>query len=141
MADTIEHFTNDGAGDTALVPRRAAWRQRLIDAERGITQSVRKDGTFFVHLFVGLAIIAAGLALELGALSWAITCLSITLVLSAEMFNQMLKILWKDAGRHLPAESRNAIRIGTAAVVLTGVGAVLAILLVYAQRVAELRGN
>ncbi len=121
--------------------RRSAWRRRLIDAERGIALGIRTDSTQFVHLFIGLTIIAAGMVLGLGLTQWAIVSLSITLVLSTEMFNQMLKLLWKDAARDLPFESRNAIRIGTGAVVLTSVGTSLAVLLVFAQRIREMQGK
>jgi diacylglycerol kinase (ATP) len=121
--------------------RRSAWRRRLIDAERGIALGIRTDSTQFVHLFIGLTVVVAGMVLGLGLTQWAIVSLSITLVLSAEMFNQMLKLLWKDAARDLPFESRNAIRVGTGAVLLTTVGASLAVLLVFAQRIREMQGK
>ena len=113
----------------------------MIDAERGIALGIRTDSTQFVHLFIGLTVVVAGMVLGLGLTQWAIVSLSITLVLSAEMFNQMLKLLWKDAARDLPFESRNAIRVGTGAVLLTTVGASLAVLLVFAQRIREMQGK
>lgn len=113
--------------------RRSSWRQRLIDAETGVRLGVRTDGTFFVHLFVGCGILATATVLGLSVLEWAVLILSMTFVLSAEMFNQILRILWKEAAHHLPAELRNAVRIGTAAVVISSVGAVIAIGLVMAR--------
>ena len=96
---------------------------------------IRTDGTFFVHLFVGCGILATASVLGLSAVDWSIIVLSMTFVLSAEMFNQMLRVLWKEAAHHLPQELRNAVRIGTAAVVLSSVGAVIAIGLVFARAV------
>ena len=33
--------------------RRPAWRQRLVQAERGLVKGVRSDSAFFVHFFGG----------------------------------------------------------------------------------------
>lgn len=94
---------------------------------------VRTDGTLFVHLFVGCAILATAIVVGLSTLDWAILVLSMTFVLSAEMLNQMLRILWKEAAHHLPVELRNAVRMSTAAVVISSIGAVIAIGLVLAR--------
>lgn len=121
--------------------RRSPWRQRLIDAENGIRLGVRTDSTFFVHLFVGCGILATAMVVGLSAVDWAILVLSMTFVLSAEMFNQMLRILWKEAAHHLPQELRDAVRIGTAAVVISSVGAVIAIGLVFARALLSSTGG
>ena len=31
---------------------RPAWRQRLVDAERGVMQGIRGDSAFFVYFFL-----------------------------------------------------------------------------------------
>lgn len=121
--------------------RRSPWRQRLIDAETGMRLGVRTDGTFFVHLFVGCGVLATATVLGLSVLEWAVLILSMTFVLSAEMFNQILRILWKEAAHHLPPELRNAVRIGTAAVVISSIGAVIAIGLVMARHLAGGQGG
>ncbi|MDF1742662.1 MAG: hypothetical protein P1V19_03145, partial [Gimesia sp.] len=51
---------------------RPEWRQRLVDAERGITFGIRLDSTFFIHFFSGSAVIAAAMLLGLSATHWAI---------------------------------------------------------------------
>ena len=38
---------------------RSEWRQRLIDVESVIKFGIRLDSTFFIHFFVGSAVIAA----------------------------------------------------------------------------------
>jgi diacylglycerol kinase len=121
--------------------RRSQWRQRLIEAESGFRLGIRTDGTLFVHLFILSGILAAGFVLQLGLVQWALLVLAITLVLSAELFHQMLRVLWKGAERHLPSELRNVVRIGTAAVVLSSVGAVVVLALVFAQRISQMRGG
>ena len=96
---------------------------------------------FFVRLFIGCAILATATVVGLSILDWAILVLSMAFVLSAEMFNQMLRILWKEAAHHLPGEMRDAVRIGTAAVVISSVGAVIAIGLVMARNVLSSHGG
>lgn len=102
---------------------------------------IRTDGTFFVHLFAGCGILTTAAVLGLGAVEWAIVVLAMAFVLSAEMFNQMLRILWNEAEHHLPVDLRNAVRIGTAAVVISSVGAVIAIGLVFARHLASGMGT
>jgi diacylglycerol kinase len=125
---------------TPLV-RRSQWRQRLIEAESGLRLGLRTDGTMFVHLFIVSGILAAAFVLQLGVLQWGLLVLAITMVLSAELFHQMLRVMWKGAARHLPPELRNVVRIGTAAVVLSSVGAVVVLALVFAQRILQMRGG
>ena len=122
-------------------PRRSAWRQRLIEAESGLRIGLRVDGTLFVHLFVMSGILAAGGVLGLGTLQWALLVLALSLVLTAELFHQMLRLLWKEAGHHLPPHLRSAAGIGTAAVVTSSVGAIVVLILVFAQRIVHIRGG
>jgi len=121
--------------------RRSHWRQRLIEAESGLRIGLRTDSTLFVHLFIVSGILAAGLVLQLGLVQWALLVLAITMVLSAELFHQLLRVLWNGAGRYLPPDLRNVVRIGTAAVVLSSVGAVVVLILVFAQRISQIRGG
>ena len=113
--------------------RRNAWRQRMIDAERGLRLVLRMDGTMFAHLFAASCVLAAGFLLGLTSMQWAIVTLAITVVLSAETFNQLLRALWSEAGHHLPS-LRNVVKIGAAALLLTSIGAGTAIVLVFVER-------
>lgn len=92
------------------------------------------DGTLFVHLFVASCVLAAGFVLGLSAQQWAVVSLAITLVITTETFHQMLRGLWAGIGHHLPADVRDVVRIGAAAVLLSSIGAGTAIVLVFADR-------
>ncbi len=120
--------------DTPTYLRRSGWRARLVDAERGARLGFRTDSTFFVHLFVGSGIVAAAAVLGLDSIRWAIIVLAITCVLVAEMFNQMLRVLLNSAGHQMPHAWHDALKIGTAAVVLSSLGAGLVIVLVFLER-------
>lgn len=117
---------------------RPEWRQRLVDAERGITFGIRLDSTFFIHFFAGSAVIAAAMLLGLSATHWAIIILAMTTVLSAQMFNQVLKSIWNLLGSHLPAESQNTFKAGTAAVCVSILGSIVTIAIVFCSALYRL---
>jgi diacylglycerol kinase len=118
--------------------RRPPWRQRLVEVERGITQGVRGDSTFFVHFFLGSVVIATGFVLGIAALQWAVIVMALTMVLSAEMFNQVLKAIVHSVGHQLAQPLVKAMRIATAAVFVTMLGTLVAILIVFAERLATI---
>lgn len=117
---------------------RPEWRQRLVDAERGITFGIRLDSTFFIHFFTGSAVIAGAMLLGLSATHWAIIILAMTTVLCAQMFNQVLKSIWNLLGKHLPAESQNTFKAGTAAVCVSIIGSVITILTIFSSAIYKL---
>ena len=96
--------------------RRAAWRQWLIEAERGITAGFRSDSIFFVHLFTGSLVVAASAMLGLSAAEWAILALAIGITISAELFHQVLKQLGDLVAQAGPKRARTIRRFGVAAV-------------------------
>ena len=76
--------------DRRARPPRPAWKQRLAQAERGLTAGFRSDSVFFVHLFVGsLAVAAAGL-IGFAATEWAVLALALTVTTGSELFRQAL---------------------------------------------------
>jgi len=116
-----------------MLPRkkkRAEWRQTLVDAERGMTYGVRRDSTFFVHFFIGSIVLMAALVLGISYLEWGILVLAMTVVLTAEMFNQILKAIWNSIGHQLPDETNQTLRIGTAGVFVAILGAGVTVLLI-----------
>jgi diacylglycerol kinase len=123
---------------TRVRSRRSAWRQRLVEAERGVTLGFRGDSTLFVHFFSGSVILATAIVLPLTLVEWAVLVLGLTTVVAAEMFNKVMV----EIGRHLPDDADNSVReglkIGTAAVFVTIIGTVTAIALIFAPHVWEL---
>lgn len=139
MATTIQE--PERRRSLASAPRRrSAWRERLIDAESGLRLCLRSDGTLFAYLFVVSCIVAAGVVVRLDVRQWSMVILAVTFVLSAGIFNQMLRLLLQGVGHHLPAAARDAAKIGATAVLLASIGAATTIILVFAQRIAHFRG-
>ena len=123
--------------------RRPAWRERLVQAERGLVRGIRSDSAFFVHFFGIVIVVAAALVLGIGWMQWVAIAGCLTLVLTAEMFNQALKTLAQSGleetgGQELPAGTQRALAIGTAAVLVACTGSIIVLTLVFWQRVDQL---
>ncbi|MFQ5731588.1 MAG: diacylglycerol kinase [Planctomycetaceae bacterium] len=109
-----------------------------MEVERGVAAGVRSDSTFFVHFFIASVIVAASLVLGLSVLQWTIVVLTLTMVLTAEMFQQVLKTILAQIGHHFPEAAKRAERIGAAAVFVSFLGAVITIGLIFSQRLSVL---
>ncbi|HUG92048.1 MAG TPA: diacylglycerol kinase [Planctomycetaceae bacterium] len=120
--------------------RRSPWRRRLVEAERGLTQGFRGDSALVVHLFVACLVVAAGLVLGLSLAAWAMLVGSFTLVLAAELFNKLARIVCRHAARESEAV-RQAASIGTAAVFVTVVGGMSVAALLLGGRLVEIFGR
>ena len=120
---------------------RPAWRQRLVDAERGVMQGIRGDSAFFVYFFLSSATIAACVVLGISLIQWTIVILALTLVLSAEMFNQVLKALLTEFGQPRDDAARAALRMAVAAVFVAITGSVIVIGLILGQASVEMFGG
>ena len=131
-------------GDSVPQPhfkRRHIWRQKLVDVERGMTQGFRADSTFFVHFFTCSMVIVAALVMGISLAEWTVLVLALSMVLSAQMFNQVLKTLWQTVGHQMPDPAQRALKIGTAAVFVALSGAVIAIGLIFGRRLHEMFGQ
>ena len=120
--------------------RRSAWKQRMRDVERGMTLGFRRDCTFFVHFFVSSVVVAAGLVMGLGLVQWGMLVLSLTIVLTAEMFQQVLKTILESLGHHFPDSARRAERIGGAGVFVAFVGTIITLSIIFTERLMALFG-
>jgi diacylglycerol kinase len=118
--------------------RRSAWKQRMREVERGMTLGFRRDCTFFVHFFVSSVVVAAGLVMGLSLVEWGMLVLSLTIVLTAEMFQQVLKTILDGLGHHFPDSARRAERIGGAGVFVAFVGTIITLSIIFTERLMVL---
>jgi len=121
--------------------RRPVWRQRLVDAERGISHSLRSDSTLYVYFFVSCVIITAGGVLGISLTQWTIVVLALSVVATAEIFNLVLRDIWRSIGHQLDKGTSKTIRMATAGVYVTILGACVAISLIFGQRLAAIWGS
>ncbi len=132
---TLPRSTDKPTADEAPTRRRAPWRQRLVDVERGFTSGLRGDGAFFVHFFSMSIVLAAAGVLGISLLEWTAVILSLTLVLSAEMFRQVLKSLLEKVRHYFDDSATTALHMASAAVSVTITGAVLVIGLILTRAI------
>ena len=118
--------------------RRAAWRQTLIQAERGLVGGIRNGSAFFVHFFGISIVLAAALVLGIEWTHWIGIAGCLTLVLTAEMFNQALKALASAGESHSTPPVQRALAIGTAAVLVSCAGSTVILALIFWQRCQQL---
>jgi len=140
VSQTIEPQTSiAGFPDSPVGQRRrSAWRQRLVQAERGLVRGVRADSVFFVH-FLGISIVlAAAFVFRIGWMQWIAIAGCLTLVLTAEMFNQALKALARAHEMDSSPGVQRALAIGTAAVLVACIGSTVVLTLVFWQRFGQL---
>lgn len=118
--------------------KRSAWRQWLIEAERGITAGFRSDSVFFVHLFAGSLAVAAAVLLGLDATQWGIVILALSMTIASELFHQVLKQLGGliDSTEEAPAAALR--RFGAAAVAVATIGSVTSISVILGSRLWSL---
>ena len=118
--------------------RRAAWREKLVRAERGLVRGIRCDSAFFVHFFGISIVIAAALVLGIGWMQWTAIVGCLTLVLTAQMFNQALKSLAHTADETPLPHVERALAVGTAAVLVSCTGSTVMLTVIFWQRIREL---
>lgn len=112
--------------------RRAPWRQRLIDAERGFTLGLRGDGTLFFYMFLNCAVLAIGGVLDLSFVQWLLVGLTVTMVLSLELMQQAVRLFVEEVRPLKPNGHWDQIlHLATAAVVLGLIGGSVIVSMVY----------
>lgn len=84
-------------------PRR--WRDKFREAFRGVKRGVRGQSSFAVHFFFALVALTAAVALECAAWEWCAVIGCVGLVLTAELFNSALELLF----RGLEPEARDRV--------------------------------
>jgi len=115
--------------------QRPLWRERLVDAERGFSQSIRRDSGFFVQGFSSCVILATAFILQISMIESLLIILALAIVFSAEMFHQVLKAIWHAIGHHLDKQTSQAVKMGTAAVFTVYIGAGLVIGTIFANNI------
>ncbi len=101
------------------------WRQKFADAFRGVWMGIRDQSSFRVHFAAAVLVLIVGTALGLDRVEWSLLVLAIGGVLVAEMFNTALEHLAKAVDRSHNPYVGNALDIGSAAVLLAALTAVV----------------
>lgn len=116
-------------------PNRS-WARKFRDAFRGMFRAFRDERSFRVHLFFAVVVIVAAIAFRVCIAEWCILLLCITIVFVAEMFNTALEHLGKAIDRSENRHIGTALDIGSAAVLVAAIGAVIVGGVVFVARLA-----
>lgn len=120
---------------------RAAWRQWLVEVERGLTAGFRSDSVFFLHLFCGSLALAAALMFGLTATQWAVLVLALSVTTAAELFHQVLKQLGDLLAEAAAEQAARIRRLATAAVAVAMLGSGSAAAIVLGSRIWSVFGG
>ncbi len=119
---------------------RRPWASKFADAFRGLSRAVRTQSSFFVHVWVAVAVVVAGAVLRVSLVEWCLLAGAIGIVLVAETFNTAIESLARafDARRH--PRIRDALDMASAGVLLSAMTAAVIGLIVLGHRIGSLLG-
>ena len=115
--------------------QKRSWAEKFRDAFRGMKDGVRGQGSFGVHFFMAVAVIATAAVLRIDdPAEWCLLLLCIVVVLTAEMFNSALESMAKAiTDRHDPHLGA-ALNISSAAVLIASIGAAVVGAIIFGKR-------
>lgn len=119
-------------------PLPGSWVNKFRCAFRGVKIGVRGESSFFVHFFAAAAVVAAALALQATLVEWCILLLCIATVLSMEMINSGLERLAKAVDDRPNPHIRDALDIGSGAVLVASIGAAVVGCVIFLHRLSQM---
>lgn len=125
------------ADRTGSCRRRAVWRQKLVEAERGLTQCFRSGSSLYFYVFLHCLLLATCGVLGLTATHWALVGIGLTAMLSAELFSQGLQVV---ASELSPGVQKQVRSMNSAAKLLVILGSSATIGIILYLRFHELLG-
>ena len=107
-------------------------------AFRGITELLRGEHNFRIHLAVLIVVIAAGIFFSISSSSWLAIIIVSALVLVSESFNTSVEKLADIINPEPDERIRKAKDIGAAAVLISAIASVIAGLVIFVPHLIKL---
>jgi diacylglycerol kinase len=126
-----ETTTPDDAEPTPPPRKRRSWRQKFRAAFRGVKLGVRGHSSFCVHFFFAALVLMTALVCGCERLEWCLLIGCIGLVLTAELFNSAVEILFRGLPDEVKEKTWPALDVAAGAVLLASVTASAIGLLVF----------
>jgi diacylglycerol kinase len=101
------------------------WISKFRCAFRGVAVGIRGQRSFYVHFPMAAAVIACAVIFRAELWQWCVLLLCITIVLTAEMFNSALEHFGRLITDKYDERMRDALDIGSAAVLVASIGAAI----------------
>src|SRR6266852_5220373 len=105
--------------------KRRLWRDKFRESLRGIKLGIRGHSSFFVHFFFAALVLATAIVLRCDALEWCLLLGCIGLVLTAELFNSTVEIIYRGLDEVTKARVRHCLDIAAGAVLLASITAAI----------------
>jgi diacylglycerol kinase len=115
-----------------------SWPRKFRDAFRGIWVAVSTQTSFWVHVAFVVPVVAAGWWWRIEVWQWCILVLCMGGVLVAEMLNSAMERMAKAVDREYNPHLRDALDMGSAAVLLAAMASVILGLLIFLPHVLKL---
>lgn len=112
-------------------PGERSWPRKFSDALRGLLVAVKDQNSFTVHFFCAAAVIALAAVFRVSQTEWCLLTLCIAIVLAAELLNTGLEAIAKALRHGYDPHLRDALDMGSAAVLAVAVGAVIIGVLIF----------
>lgn len=104
------------------VKTRRSWGEKFRAAFRGLWYGIVGQSSFAVHFAVAVAVIVLAALLQVSETEWCVLILSITAVMTAELFNSALEWLAPAITREYDRYIETALNVASAAVLLASIG-------------------
>ena len=101
-----------------------SWPQKFRDAFRGVWVAVSTQTSFWVHSVFAISVVAAGFWWRIETWQWSVLVLCMAGVLVAEMLNSALERMAKAVDAEYNPHVRDALDMGSAAVLLAAMASV-----------------
>ncbi len=105
-------------------PRRL-WRDKFRESVRGMKLGIRGHSSFFVHFFFAALVVTTAIVLRCDPLEWCLLLGCIGLVLTAELFNSTVEIIYRGLDEVTKARVRHCLDIAAGAVLLASITAAI----------------
>ncbi len=125
---------DEGNGPRARRP----WRQKFGAAGRGIKLGIRGHSSFFVHFFFAALVVVAAIVLRCELVEWCLLLLCIGLVLTAELFNSALEIMFRGLDEATRERCWRCLDISAGAVLLASITTAVIGSLIFLNRLCQL---
>ncbi|MDG2382846.1 MAG: diacylglycerol kinase [Pirellulaceae bacterium] len=105
--------------------RNSSWSHKFLCAFRGLRIGSQGQSSFFVHLPMACFVLAAAAQLRVTTIEWCVLVLCITIVIAAELINGALETIARAITLEHNSHIRDALDIGSAAVLVAALGSVV----------------
>jgi diacylglycerol kinase len=107
----------------------------------GISHSLRTQANLRIHFVAAIAVVIAGLLLQISTVEWAVLVVTIMIVMSAELFNSAIEAVVDRVGSEPHPLSKIAKDTAAGAVLIGAIGSVIVGLLIFGPKLLMLIGT